>query len=42
MKIVRAKIFLSLGISDKNFLATKYFKVKLFVPLLTNLMHNYT
>ena len=42
VKIVRGKTFLSLGISDKNFLTTKYFKVKLFVPLLTNLMDNYT
>ena len=42
VKIVRGKIFLSLGVSDENFLMTKYFKVKLFVSLLTNLMHNYT
>ena len=42
VKIVRGKIFLSLRVSDKNFSTTKYFKVKLFVPLLKNLMHNYT
>ena len=42
VKIVRGKIFSSLGVSDENFLTTKYLKVKLFVPLLTNLMHNYT
>ena len=42
VKIVRGKIFSSLRVSDENFLTTKYFKVKLFVPLLKNLMHNYT
>ena len=42
VKIVRGKIVSSLGVSDENFLTTKYFKIKLFVPLLTNLMHNYT
>ena len=42
LKIARGKIFLSLRVSDENFLTTKYFKVKLFVPLLKNLMHNYT
>ena len=36
------KIFLSLGVSHENFLTMKYFKVKLFVTLLTNLLHNYT
>ena len=38
MKIVRGKILSSLGVSNKKILATNYFKVKLFVPLLTNLM----
>ena len=42
VKIVCGEIFSSLGVSDENFLTTKYFKVKLFVPLLMNLMHNYT
>ena len=44
VKIVSGKIFssLSVGVTDENFLTTKYFKVKLFVPLLKNLMHNYT
>ena len=42
MKIVCGKIFSSLRVSDENFLTMKYFKVKLFVPLLKNLMHNYT
>ena len=42
VKIVCGKLFLSLGVSNEIFLTTKYFKVKLFVPLLTNLMHNYT
>ena len=42
VKIARGKIFLSLGVFDKNFLTMKYFKVKLFVLLLMNLMHNYT
>ena len=42
VKIVRGKILLSLRVSDERFLTTKYFKVKLFVPLLKNLMHNYT
>ena len=42
MKIVCGKIFSSLGVSDEKFLTAKYFKVKLFVPLLMNLMHNYT
>ena len=42
VKIVRGKIFLSLRVSDENFLIAKYFIVKLFVPLLKNLMHNYT
>ena len=42
MKIVRGKIFLSLGVSDEIFLTMKYFKVKFFVLLLTNLIHNYT
>ena len=41
VKIVCGKIFSSLGISDENFLTTKYFKVKLFVSLLKSLMHNY-
>ena len=42
VKVVCGEIFSSLEVSDENFLTTKYFKVKLFVPLLTNLMHNYT
>ena len=42
MKIVHGKIFSSLRVSDENFLTIKYFKVKLFVPLLKNLIHNYT
>ena len=42
VKTVCGKIFSSLGVSDENFLTNKYFKVKLFIPLLTNLMHNYT
>ena len=42
VKIVCGKIFLSLWVSDENFLTMKYFKVKLFVPFLTSLMHNYT
>ena len=42
VKVVCGKIFSSLEVSDENFLTTKYFKVKLFVPLLTNLMHSYT
>ena len=32
VKIVCGKIFSSLRVSDENFLAIKYFKVKLFVP----------
>ena len=42
VEIVRGKMFSSLGVSDENFLTTKCFKVKMFIPLLTNLMHNYT
>ena len=42
VKIVCGKIVSFLRVSDENFLTTKYFKVKLFVPLLKNLMHNYT
>ena len=42
VKIVHGKIFSSSGIFDKKFLTTKYFKVKLFVSLLTNLIiHNH-
>ena len=41
VKIVCGKIFSSLGISNEIFLTMKYFKVKLFVPLLKSLMHNY-
>ena len=41
VKIILGKIFSSLGVSTENFLTTKYFSVKVFVPLLTNLMHNY-
>ena len=32
VKIVRGKTFSSHGVSNENFLTTKYFKVKLFVP----------
>ena len=42
VKIFCGKIFSSLAVSEENFLTTKYFKVELFVPLLKNLMHNYT
>ena len=42
MKIVCDEIFSSLEEFDKFFLTMKYFKVKLFVPLLMNLIHNYT
>ena len=42
VKIARGKIFSSLRVSNEKFLTTKYFKVKFFVPLLKNLMHNYT
>ena len=42
VKIVCGKIFLSFRVSDKNYLTTKYLKVKPFVPLLKNLMHDYT
>ena len=41
VKIVHGKIFSSHRVSDGKFLTAKYFKVKLFVPLLKNLMHNY-
>ena len=41
VRIVCGKIFLSLGVSDKNLL-TMNVEVKLFVPLLTNLTHSYT
>ena len=40
MKILHGRIFSSLGVSDKNFLTAKYFKIKLSVLLLTDLMHN--
>ena len=42
VKIVCGTIFLSLEESDEKFLTMKYFKVKHFVPLLMNLIHNYT
>ena len=42
LQIVCGKIFSSLRVSDENFLTMKYFKVKLFVPLLKNLMYNNT
>ena len=46
VKIVRGKIFSSLGVSDKFFnnelFLSRQFKVKLYVPLLTNLMYNDT
>ena len=42
VKIVRGKIFSFLRVFDENFLTTKYFKVNLFVPLLKNLMRDYT
>ena len=42
VKIISDKMFSSLSVSNKKFLTTKYFKVKLFVLLLKNLMHKYT
>ena len=41
LKLVCGKIFSSLGVSNKIFLTTKYFMVKLFVLLPTNLMHKF-
>ena len=42
VKIVRGKIVSSLGVFEENFLTTNYFERQTFVPLLTNLIHNYT